>query len=301
MSYYTERHGLRTPVAFTESMTLEMYQTIFDCCEKYFKNIAYLYPEECPDGNGCCGLDNNKFSCAMTFEIPDLYKNQYGVVSKPERNYYDTPSFDQYALLDLIELIYDKMKDIKSEWWHSFHRHYDLSFADTWNTKTVYRNEINQIFKKTGLLYELSTNGMVERVILNGTLTKEIENNVSQINEKGTKELLDEAIILFKQPNPLSRNDAVEKIWDALERLKTYYTSLDKKSSVNKIVFDMANTQKEFIELFNTEFKALTDIGNNFRIRHHETNKIDITDTKHCDYFFNRCLSLIALAIQYLH
>ena len=48
------------------------------------------------------------------------------------------------------------------------------------------------------------------------------------------------------------------------------------------------------------EFKELTTIGNNFRIRHHETNKIDIVDIRHYDYFFNRCLALIALALQYL-
>ena len=45
------------------------------------------------------------------------------------------------------------------------------------------------------------------------------------------KELLEEAILDYKIPNPSARRDAVEKIWDALERLKTYYTSLDKKAS----------------------------------------------------------------------
>jgi hypothetical protein len=52
--------------------------------------------------------------------------------------------------------------------------------------------------------------------------------------------------------------------------------------------------------LFEEEFRVLTNIGNRFCIRHHETNKINITDIRHCDYFFNRCLSLIALALQYL-
>ena len=111
---------------------------------------------------------------------------------------------------------------------------------------------------------------------------------------------MDDAILAYKTPHPTAQQNAVEKIWDALERLKTYYTALDKKNSAAKIVSDMAHGQAEFIDLFNSEFKALTDIGNNFRIRHHETNKTDITDSKHYDYFFNRCLSLIALAIQYL-
>ena len=79
-----------------------------------------------------------------------------------------------------------------------------------------------------------------------------------------------------------------------------YYTDKDKKGSVEQIVNDMADSQADFVKLFNTEFKTLTDIGNEFRIRHHETNKIDITDIRHYDYFFNRCISLIGAAIQYL-
>ena len=86
----------------------------------------------------------------------------------------------------------------------------------------------------------------------------------------------------------------------AIERLKTYYATMGKKSSASKIVGDIAGGNLNYIALFNAEFKALTDIGNDFRIRHHETSKIDITDPRHYDYFFNRCLSLIALAIQYL-
>lgn len=109
-----------------------------------------------------------------------------------------------------------------------------------------------------------------------------------------------DVVALYKTPNPTARQDSVEKIWDALERLKTYYTALDKKHSSKRIVNDMANGNDDFADLFDNEFKVLTDIGNKYRIRHHETDRIDITDVRYYDYFFNRCLSLIALAIQYL-
>ena len=59
------------------------------------------------------------------------------------------------------------------------------------------------------------------------------------------------------------------------------------------------NNKDEFV--YNEdEFNTLTKIGNSFRIRHHETDKIEIQDIRYYDYFFNRCLSLIAIAIQYL-
>ena len=40
--------------------------------------------------------------------------------------------------------------------------------------------------------------------------------------------------------------------------------------------------------------------GNGFRIRHHETTKIDIIDNRQYDYFYKRCLALISVAILYL-
>lgn len=152
----------------------------------------------------------------------------------------------------------------------------------------------------TNLLFTLTDQLIIERIVEHATISPDIEATVATVKEKGLKDLLDEAISLFKQPNPASRNDAVEKLWDALERLKTYYTNMDKKDSVLKIVDDMGLTQAPFVQLFNDEFVALTRIGNDYRIRHHETNKIDIVDIRHYDYFFNRCLALIATAIQYL-
>lgn len=149
-------------------------------------------------------------------------------------------------------------------------------------------------------MYQLTDEKIIERVIEGGPLTSEVENEISQIQEQGVRELLQEAISLYKQPYPGAHKNAVEKIWDAFERLKSYYTTMDKKASASQIVNDIAGGQTEFIALFDEEFRALTKIGNDYRIRHHETNKVDITDDRHYDYFFNRCLSVISLAIQYL-
>lgn len=96
-------------------------------------------------------------------------------------------------------------------------------------------------------------------------------------------------------------NIAVEKMWDAFERLKTYYSpSLDKKNSVNKIIEIISNNDEVFKGFFEKEFIELTYIGNNFRIRHHETTKINIEDEKHYMYLYMRCLSLISMSLNYL-
>ena len=129
-------------------------------------------------------------------------------------------------------------------------------------------------------------------------LTDIDKQDVSTISEKGLKDLIIEADSYYRTGN---KQIAVEKMWDAFERLKTFYSpSLDKSASANKIIDDMSNFESNFKELYEAEFKALTSIGNNFRIRHHETTKVDITDTRQYEYLYKRCLALISVAIQYL-
>lgn len=306
MSLYTERHNMRTPIAKTYKISIKAYSLLYDCCSRYFEYLAWKYPEECPDGHGCCGFNFHQFSEDMEFEVPTLFRKN-GVIDKPRamRNVFNTDEvmyddYDQYALIDLIEFVAQNMRDITRRSHHGFFGHDDLSFGSTNGATIWFVDDINAIFNKTGLLYRLTTNLEIERVEETAVLSDEIETDISAITEPGLRELLITAARKHKSPYPDDQKDAVEKIWDALERLKTYYTSMDKKASATKIVSDMAGGQADYITLFNAEFKALTDIGNNFRIRHHETNKIDITDIRHYDYFFNRCLSLISTAILYL-
>lgn len=305
MAYYTERHGMRKPVAKTYEISIEMYSLLFHCCEKYYNNLAWKYPEQCPDGQGCCGLDEEQFSLALQYEIPTLYRDDYKRIAAPtvHRNVFSGDSqdeYDQYALLDLIEYFAENVHDVVVGSFHSYFGHYHLTCQKSRNVCAQFRNEINDIFQKTGLLYELNINLQVERIIENNPLTPTIEATINSVKEPGTRDLLKEAVLLHRSPYPENIRDATEKLWDAFERLKTYYTTMDKRASATKIVSDMSGGQNDYRNLFDEEFKTLTSIGNKFRIRHHETDKVEITDIRYYDYFFNRCLSLIAIAIQYL-
>lgn len=154
--------------------------------------------------------------------------------------------------------------------------------------------DINTIFNLNSISLRLN-NGKIESLV-----TSHITNSsLASIDEAGLKELLQEASRYYEKEN---LNIAVEKLWDAFERLKTYYSpTLDKKKSVSRITENMSGNNEVFKELFENEFHELTRIGNNFRIRHHETTKLDIEDNRHYDYFYKRCLSLITTAIQYLN
>lgn len=305
MNYYTERHGLRPSIERTYTITIDRYCILFECCERYFDNIAWCYPEACPDNSSlCCGLDINKFSNELTYDIPTIHKED-GVICKPKitHNIFDTEdhcdNYDQYALLDLIELIYENSKDIVDRKHHSFFGHDHLYFGNTSKIKKKFVRDINQIFSKTGLLYELTTTGQISRIVENSPVDKTLLKKIDEISEPGLKGLLEMAIAYHLAPDTNRNMDAVEKIWDALERLKTYYGK-DKKESVGKLIDNMSDGEA-YHRIFEEEFIKLSSIGNDFRIRHHETGKIEITDMRYYDYFFNRCLSLIGTTIAFLN
>lgn len=305
MAYYTERHGMRRPIAKTYDISIEKYALLLNCCEKYYNNIAWKYPKQCPDGHGCCGIDEEAFLLDLQYEIPTLYRDRAGCIVAPSSHHNifhgdSEDEYDQYALLDLIEFFAVNVRDVVIGDFHSFFGHHHLTYKSSRNVRFQFRNEINGIFQKTGLLYTLNMYSQVERIVENSPITPVVEATIDSVTEKGTRDLLKEALLLHRSPYPEANRDATEKMWDAFERLKTYYTAMNKRDSAAKIVSDMSAGQADYNALFDTEFKTLTTIGNSFRIRHHETDKVDITDVRYYDYFFNRCLSLIALAIQYL-
>lgn len=300
MKLYTERHGLRAPREKTYSINKDMYALLFNCCKRYQKNLTHIFSLNCHHDftdSDYVAFDEKGFITRIKIRIPSLFRDEYDRICVPTND----DEYDQYALLDFIEFFAQNIEDISERWNNERYRNYQT--IDCLNTSDIFENfqdAINEIFIESGLLYELTDEKIIERIVENSPLTTEIENNFEAVREVGTRELLKDAVALYKTPNPSARQDSVEKIWDAFERLKTYYTTLDKKHSSEKIVSDMANENDDYIDLFNDEFKMLTDIGNKYRIRHHETNKIDITDVRYYDYLFNRCLSLIALAIEYL-
>jgi len=168
-----------------------------------------------------------------------------------------------------------------------------IEFFGKYNQSNGFQIELNSILKLNEIALKLDGGKVIN--LIDGQIKS---STLIPIQEAGLKELLQEAAKYYDEGN---FKIATEKLWDAFERLKTYYSpALDKKKSVKRIVDEMGANKDAYSELFEREFNELTAIGNNFRIRHHETTKIDIEEDRHYDYFYKRCLSLISVAIQYL-
>ena len=193
-----------------------------------------------------------------------------------KNNYIETSSMKEFVLHNYPFYVFDT-----------------IELYEKYNADSDYAVQMNTILKINSVPYKLEQGRIVS------TLEIAIDPKIlAEIPEKGLKELLSEADAYYRSGN---KQIAVEKIWDAFERLKTYYSStLNKAQSAGKIIDNMSNSEPNYKALYEAEFKALTNIGNSFRIRHHETTKIDITDNRQYDYFYKRCLALVSVAILYL-
>ncbi len=131
--------------------------------------------------------------------------------------------------------------------------------------------------------------------------TELLFNNEVKTENAELNDYLNQARELFTGNN---KKLAVEKIWDGYDCLKTYYDK-NTKVSIEKIVNNLSleiksskGVCKNPDELFfDKEMKELRALGNNYKIRHHEKDKIDIKDENTLEYLFFRMLNLINLVL----
>lgn len=109
--------------------------------------------------------------------------------------------------------------------------------------------------------------------------------------------LLDAARQKFLHRSLDVRREALEKLWDAWERLKTVEPGKDKKASTAALL-DKVTSEPTLRGRLELEARELTDIGNTFMIRHTEINKVPVTESAQVDYLFHRLFAVIRLILR---
>lgn len=265
-------------------------------------SLSYSFPLDCPDGNGICGFDEALFRDTLVSLIPSM---DYPFPSignedpfEAEKDTEDRLKREQYAVLDTIEFIYNQLHDAVQEpkRYHTFYRHYDLTFVDGDNAKQAFRESVNEIFRRNGILFNLENDGHIVRVLAPGVVGALA--SVPVVKEQTVNELLSTAIDKFQNPRFEETRIGLERLWDAFERIKTAYRpDLDKKNSAATLLTDVSAGNAQFRQQLESECKSLTEIGNNFQIRHHEADKAPVDSKGIVDYLFVRMLSMINLLL----
>ena len=248
-------------------------------------SLAERFPLNCPDEPIPIGSD--EASIKLTFQAEFLS------IEWP-LNSSNLP--DTLLVLDMVEFFYKYISKPTRKEYHSFGKHYHLLSFDQDAGKQQYLEDVNRLFRRNSLAFELQRDGKVVRlepVVLRETL----DSAVFQSEDQELNRLLKLAREKFRDPDVNIRREAVEKLWDAWERLKTLEPGPGKKEQIEALL-TKAIPQSEFRECVNQEAIALTNIGNDFAIRHTETNKIVISEPEFLDYLFHRLFALIQMLLR---
>ena len=128
-------------------------------------------------------------------------------------------------------------------------------------------------------------------------LTKPLSGCTFKTEDAILNKLLESARVKFLSDDQNLRREALEKLWDAWERLKTIEPGKDKKDST-RILLDKATPDRNFRKTLEDEAMQLTAIGNSYMIRHTEIGKIPITSPEQTNYLFYRMFSLIRFLLR---
>jgi hypothetical protein len=299
--YFSDKE-LGTADRISEDISIEVWNGIVSIFEEFKFNNSFSskFPQKCSDYERVYSFDENLFEDRIKAEIKNIKiplkikkKNNHIRRFKNDNEPEYKTNMDKYMVLDFIQFCHKNIQEAIEDDYHSYFQHYHLKFRESKKLKKDFRKEINQIFERNGIVFFINDEGQINRIV--SPAMQPLINKIYNTKDEKLNELVQLAHDKFILPNIVDRIHALEKIWDAFERVKTYYVEKNKKQSVEELIQLVANKNSGIEQLINNEAKALTSIGNTFHIRHFETDKIEITDNKHIDYLFYRMSSLIHL------
>ncbi|OOH88496.1 AbiJ-NTD4 domain-containing protein [Comamonas kerstersii] len=255
------------------------------------------YPEPCPDGQGPIGTDENALMLAVQAEMPGLAWPLVTTERIQEDYFSKEQPFapDTLLVLDFIEFCHRVVAKPIEGSFHTFFGHHHLSFDEA-EGQQVFREDINRIFSRNNLAYELRPDGQVVR-LAPAVLSESLSSARFRTSDSILNDMLEESRAKFLNPSQSIRREAVERLWDCWERLKSLDSPGNKKQSIESLLLQAA-PDAAFRSVLETEARALTEIGNSFHIRHSEVTQSALTDSAHIDYLFHRLYSLMALLLS---
>jgi hypothetical protein len=222
--------------------------------------LAMEFPRLCEDGNATIGTDVLAFKRQADALISGL----------------DWPSgassLSDASVLDLVEYAASRAAYPSEGYSHTFFHHRHLNFEQT-RGRRQFRDDVNEILGRGGTVFEMNEKLEVCRVA--APETREALHRLRPATGDATLDSLIEAGREGYNSRVISeRQTALEKLWDAFERLKTLDDPSDKKRSISVLLSSAPDEAWRVI--LGDEMTALTKVGNEFRIRHSEVGKHEV-------------------------
>jgi len=280
--FYTDReHGQKPRI--TETINKAVWGGIYALVSQRLadNSLGQRFPETCPDvGHGICGYDDQMLRLTLVAEIPQIeWPISPDLV--PE-----TP-----VVLDFLEFIAASVGKPIEGYYHPYFRHHHLDFERS-EGLAAFVSDLNFLFARNGIAYSLTDAGLAERILPEG-LREILPDTIFHTGDSETDRLLEKASSQVTSPRLEARQDALESLWDAFERLKTLEDGADKKAKADALLDKVATVGSQLRACLGAEALALTQIGNTFHIRHKETTQEILGKPEQIDYLFHRMFAYI--------
>ena len=298
VDYFSDREN--GPRARTEQMiSPTVWAGLVGTVQALINSAAFglQFPALCPDGQAICGCDPDSLAAAVIAEMPGLAWPLETTSEVKDGFFSQRKPFapDTSLILDFIEFVYASVAKPNPGKYHDFFSHHHLSF-DQQVGQEEFRATVNRIFARNGVAFEMLSTGRLVRV-LPLVLGDDLRRTVFNTGDRTLDNMLEECRGKFSDRNPLVRREALERLWDAWERLKSLADPSDKKRSI-KIILDATASELSLRARLETEARELNSIGNSHFIRHSEVNQVPIIDVGHIDYLFHRLFAMIQLMLR---
>ncbi len=259
--------------------------------------FGLYFPERCPDGQAICGCDQDAIAASVVAEMPGLTwpLETSRLVDDSFLKQREHFAPDTLLILDFVEFVYASVAKPIPGKHHDFFNHHHFTF-DQPPGQEEFRATVNRIFSRNGVAFEMLSTGRIVRV-LPPVLGEELKRTIFRTGDRTLDNMLDECRIKFSDRNPLVRREALERLWDGWERLKSLADPSDKKKSI-KIILDATSAEPSLRERLESEAIELTSIGNSHLIRHSEVNQVPVIDVDQVDYLFHRLIAMIQLVLR---
>jgi hypothetical protein len=244
--------------------------------------FALAFPFNCEDkGRGVIATDEGSFWLALFASVPD---------APDQLNVRVVPSAP--VAMDLLEFASHHVAEATEADFHDFYRHHHLEFNKVRGLANL-RQKTNLIFRRAGLAFEMDAVGLVNR-LAPPVIRERIERSLPSTGRPSLDERLARAIEKYRSPDPVDRREALEKLWDAWEEIKTLRGK--KPVGIASLISDVAR-DADYAAALDQDARALTDLGNQFQIRHTEVGRIPIESAAQVDYLFGRLFNLLWLLL----
>jgi hypothetical protein len=287
--YFSEREG-EVPAADQSDVGSEFWGGLVSLVQQRIGNNAFAesFPVTCSD----TGLPHDTDVRSMG----RLFKAEIRTIEWP----LDAESIPTTSnALNAIEFFWRNVSEVTDKRAHTsrswgFQHHHLISFDRTVGRRE-FCEDVNRLLRRCAHPYYVDERGRARRRLA-PTAQAAIRKTHFQTGDADLDRLLSDACEKFESPDISTQREALEKLWDAWERLKSVL-SANKASSVKRLLDEFV-AEPRLRGKVESDANDLTWIGNNLMIRHTEVDRPAITQSEHVDYLFLRLFALISSILR---